>query len=56
MQLDRFRGPTAADEMTECAGCRRTIHYEQLNDGWFCSECEAMWCDEDVKAVNEKSN
>jgi len=52
--MDRFREPTAADEMILCAGCQRLVHYEQCHpEENFCLECCAEWCDEDVKAVNE---
>jgi len=53
MTLDRFLEPTAADDLADCAGCQRTLHYEKLDDEFFCPECRACWCDEDVEAVNE---
>ncbi len=52
--MPRFQPPDASDEIIECSGCSRRVHYEQCEDETnFCKECSACWCEEDVKAVNE---
>lgn len=49
VNLDRFRPPTLADEMTLCNGCQRRVHYEACDEEGFCEECRSEWCEEDRK-------
>lgn len=37
--MDRFKAPTAADEMASCQSCGERFHYTALDDDGFCSEC-----------------
>lgn len=41
---DRFKGPSAADEIYPCAGCGKRWHYTALNDdnlGPCCADPDA---------------
>lgn len=46
-KLDRFQPPTASDDVADCAGCDRRLHYELLNDDGFCDECAPCEVEED---------
>lgn len=37
--MDRFKGPTAADELVRCGGCGEQVHYTALDDRGDCERC-----------------
>lgn len=57
MNMDRFRAPTAADDLSRCQGpCGNKILPEELDEFGFCySFCSDHGSEEDErKAENEK--
>lgn len=39
MNLDRFKPPTAADEIASCQCCNARVHYTALDGNGLCWEC-----------------
>ena len=37
--MNRFRYPTAQDEIAMCNGCDEQWHYTLLNDAGYCERC-----------------
>lgn len=56
VNLDRFRGPTAADELAYCNGpCGQQYHYTALDDLGLCWDCRDE-SDEDLNQPNPNAN
>jgi len=49
ISMDRFKPPTAADDLQRCAGCRVKMLPEFLDDEGNCQECQKEEQDEDEK-------
>jgi len=47
--LDRFKEPTARDEIQRCAFCGERFNYQQLDSEGFCESCRPDREDEDEK-------
>lgn len=39
MNMPRFKPPSAADELADCAVCNQRFHYTQLDDHGMCGTC-----------------
>ena len=44
VSMDRFKEPTAADNLARCQNCFALLHYEELNEWGYCKDC---WKDDD---------
>lgn len=56
--MNRFREPTARDDVAQCQNCGESFHYEALSDDGFCKQCEpeekGTMTDENLQALQAK--
>lgn len=51
---DRFRPPSAHDEIARCASCDEKFHYTQLDDYGFCPTCRPQANEDDSEKEHDE--
>jgi hypothetical protein len=50
MSFDRFKGPCASDDISNCNNCGERKHYTALDDDGFCQDCQPEPKDDDEES------